>query len=212
MTPEQRRTIQASLQRGQTGDAGTNFGQQPLQTLATDRQRRFANELRNNPQLKAQIMRIAANEQGNNPKGTQAVMESLFNRAAVRNTSLAQEAQWHRGGRGYYQMGSMGRGALENPRSRAMLEQGFNNVVGGSNISNFATDNSSGGLARREMASGRFRFASTYGGETFSSPGTAEPGHARTWQSWSQQMRQPAAPATPPPFQTNDIIPAGQFI
>ena len=53
---------------------------------------KYAEELKKNPALRDKIMRIAANEQGANPKGTQAVIESLMNRAAVRGTSLAKRS------------------------------------------------------------------------------------------------------------------------
>ena len=85
-------------------------------------------------------------------------------------------------------MGNMGRGALENPRHRAILESALNNALGGSNISNYATDNSSGSLAARERATGKFQFRSTYGGETFFAPGSAEPGLVPKWQAWQRHV------------------------
>ncbi|HEY2228428.1 MAG TPA: hypothetical protein VGI22_11960, partial [Xanthobacteraceae bacterium] len=143
-----------------------------------------------NPQLREKIMRIMYNEQGANPEGVQAIAESLLNRASARGTSLEQQARWHGTERGgYYARGNMGRGALENPRVRAILEQGLNNALAGSNISNYATDNSSGGLASRERASGAFRYASGYGGETFFTPARAEPGLAHRYQQWLAQIQ-----------------------
>jgi hypothetical protein len=145
----------------------------------------FERELRENPALRDKVMRIAANEQGRNPHGTQAVLESMMNRAIVRGTNLETQARWFRGERrGYYAMGNMGRGALEHPAHRQILEHGLANALGGSNISNYATDNSSGSLAARERASGSFRFRSGYTGETFFAPGTAEPGLAQRYDQW----------------------------
>ena len=69
-----------------------------------------------------------------------------MNRAEVRGTSLEAQAKWHESEGGYYQQGNMGVGALENAFHRAILEQSLKNVLGGSNISNYATDNSSGSL------------------------------------------------------------------
>ena len=154
---------------------------------------RFRQELANNPALRDKILRIAANEQGNNPQGTQAVIESMMNRAEVRGTSLEAQARWHRSENGYYQEGSMGRGALENPGQREILEHGLSEALAGSNISNYATDNSSGELAERERSSGAFRLRSQYGGESFFAPGTAEPGLARAYDRW-----QPNAASTKP--------------
>jgi hypothetical protein len=149
---------------------------------------RFAAELGAKPWLRDKIMRIASNEQGTNPQGTQAILESMMNRAEVRGTSLEQQARWHESEHGYYQQGNMGRGALEHPRSRAVLESSLSNALGGSNISNFATDNASGGLAARQRATGKFKFASAYHGETFFTPGTAEPGLERRYEAWRGTM------------------------
>ena len=73
----------------------------------------------------------------------------------------------------------MGRGALENVRSRTILEQSLRNALAGGNVSNYATDNASGDFARGELATGKFNFRSFHTGGYFSSPGNAEPG----WRS-----------------------------
>jgi hypothetical protein len=196
-TPRLNRAIQAN-QPGAAAAGKQPTTNQPDTTPSADQHAvpalraargRYNAELQANPGLKAKIMRIAANEQDGHPQGVQAVMESLFNRAGARGTSLAQAARWHglESG-GYYAPGTMGRGALENPRSRAILERAWNNVMGGSNISNYATDNSSGRLARNERATGKFRYASNYGGETFFTPGRAEPGLVPRYQTWRQRL------------------------
>jgi hypothetical protein len=160
---------------------------------------RFKDELDNNPALREKILRIAANEQGSNPQGVQAVLETMMNRAEVRGTSLAAQAKWYGAERGgYYQMGNMGRGALESPKHADILNRALNNALGGSNISNYATDNSSGSLAARERATGSFQFRSTYGGETFFAPGTAEPGLARKWADWHGKVSKPTEVAKGP--------------
>ena len=51
---------------------------------------------------------------------------------------------------GYYAQGNKGRGALEDPAHRAILEGGLSNALGGSNVSNWATDNASGSFAAGE--------------------------------------------------------------
>ena len=55
-------------------------------------------------------------------------------------------------------MGSMGRGALENVRSRTILEQSLRNALAGGNVSNYATDNASGDFARGELAHRQVQF------------------------------------------------------
>ena len=150
---------------------------------------RFESELKAKPWLRDKILRIAANEQGSNAEGTQAIIESMMNRAEVRGTNLEQQAKWHRSEHGYYQEGNMGRGALENKQHREVLEHSLSEALAGSNISNYATDNSSGNLAARERASGAFRPRSAYTGESFFSPGSAEPGHAQAYDKWLAQQQ-----------------------
>src|SRR6516165_7382264 len=70
---------------------------------------KFKAELASNPALRTKILRIAANEQGSHPKGVQAILESMMNRAEVRGTTLEKQAKWTGEG-GYYAQGNMGRG------------------------------------------------------------------------------------------------------
>lgn len=152
---------------------------------------RFAAELKRNPALRDKIMRIAANEQGSNPAGTQAVLESMMNRAIVRHTSLEAQARWYGKERGgYYAMGNMGRGALENAKHRAILEKSLSNALNNANTIDYATDNSSGGLASRERASGAFVFHRKINGESFFSPGMAEKGWRNRYEALRSQMQQ----------------------
>lgn len=157
----------------------------PTSSSLADQRHRFATELQNNPALRDRFMRIMYNEQGANPLGTEGIAESAMNRALVRGTSLAAQLRWHglEPG-GYYQPGNMGRGALENPRIRAVLQHSLAAALAGSNVVYGATDNSSGGLAASERASGRFRFLRGINGESFFAPGWAERSFARTWNTW----------------------------
>lgn len=164
-----------------------NFGQPVSGTLRQDRAQ-LVQEVNGNPRLKDRVFRLAYNEQGGNPQGVQAVMESMVNRARVRGTGMAQQARWHRTEGGYYQEGSGYRGPVP-ARLMPMLEQAWRNVVNGSNISNYATDNSSGALASRERATGRFGYRSGYTGETFFRPGSAEPGLVPRYFNWLQSMQ-----------------------
>lgn len=166
-------------------DGGAPTGQ--VNGTLAEQRARFAEELKNNPALRDKIMRIAANEQGSNPQGTQAILESMMNRAIVRGTSLEAQARWHESEGGYYQQGNMGVGALENARHRRILEQSLNNTLAGGNVSNYATDNSSQDLAAREKASGTFAWRTDINGESLFGPATAEPMLARRWQSWKER-------------------------
>lgn len=182
--------------RGGGAADGGGAGAGPSSGSLAEQRKRLAEELQNNPALRNKVLRIAANEQGRNPEGTQAVIETMMNRAIVRGTSLEKQARWHRSEGGYYDEGNMGRGALENARSRTVLEESLRNAINGGNLSNYATDNSSGSLAARERATGKFRFRSEYGGrggtgspgmETFFAPGWAEKGLARRWDEWAKE-------------------------
>jgi hypothetical protein len=175
-----------------------NFNQPYSRTLYDDRAQ-ARTRLARDPALHEKILRIMYNEQGANPQGTQAVAESLFNRASMRGETLDRAARWHRAEpNGYYAIGGGFRGNAYQ-RYRPVLERSLQNALNGSNIANYATDNSSGGLARREMADGSFKFQSAYTGETFSSPQYAERGNWAKWQDWSNRMiqgDQRQAPAT----------------
>jgi hypothetical protein len=191
-----------------------NFNQPLSSSLAQDRAR-YKQLIAANPQLHEKILRILYNEQSTNPQGTQAIAESMLNRASVRGHSLEQVSRWTsaRGRRGaepggYYDIGG-GYGGYP-ASARPVLEQSLQNALNGSNISNYATDNSSSGLAVRDQLpqyKRMFQYQSNYTGETFFSPARmAEPVFTRNWNSWSQRMIQgdrggapPAAQAPPPP-------------
>jgi hypothetical protein len=165
-----------------------NFGQDFHGGLASQRDR-FRAELNAKPWLKEKFLDILYNEQGRNAQGTQAVAESAMNRALVRGTSLEQQLRWHGHERGgYYAPGNMGRGSQ---RYRQILQTALDNALNGSNIADYATDNSSGSLARRERATGSFRFRKGYTGESFFAPGHGEPGLARAWDRWMAGLGSP---------------------
>jgi hypothetical protein len=194
-------TTPTSLEAGQ-GNMGPQYdpsrsysgsyggGLQPVppqiseRNLQVDRQR-YAQELQNNPGLRDKILHIAYNEQGANPQGTQAIIESMMNRASARGTTLAQQAGWHGIDRGGY-YDPRNRFALDrSPQSRGVLEQSLRNALGGGNVSNYATDNSSGSLAARERRTGTFRATGQpIHGESFFTPGSAERGLIPGYQRW----------------------------
>lgn len=154
--------------------------------LAADRQR-FAEELRQKPWLRQKLLDIMYNEQGRNPLGTLGIAESAMNRASLRGTSLEAQLRWHESEGGYYQQGNMGRGSGP---YREFLDRQVNTALAGSNVTNYATDNSSGDLARREIASGKFIPAASHGGEEFLTPGSAERQYQRYWPIWRANISQ----------------------
>lgn len=162
-----------------------NFNQPFNQQLKQERQSRFARELAN-PAVKQQIFRVMGNEQDSNPQGTQGVFESLINRASISGRSLLQEAQWV-SGNGYYADGTYGAGS--DPR---VLEQSYRNVMNGSNITNYATDNSSEGktnYASRQMNRGKFSYQADYNGEYFQAPQRSGNFSRKAWQDWVNKMQ-----------------------
>jgi hypothetical protein len=137
---------------------------------------RFAKELEANRELKEKIFELAAGEDrptgGESAKANQAGMETIMNGAAVRHTTLAAQAKWNgREKGGYY----AGKPSHLSAHEREVSERNLAAVIHGANTTDYATDNSSGGLAEREKRSGKFKFQKAYNRESFFSPGSAEP-------------------------------------
>jgi len=175
------------------GRAGFNPG------IARSRAR-FAPLLRN-PQIRAHIKDVMMNEQGlsaarGDIRGPQAVLESMVNRANMRNiplTSRAASGWTYNGGHdgGYYDAShgtARDRSWARNPRINKLLDQAISNVLHGSDISGGATDNASGRWGLNELQTGKFQRRSSYGGEYFSSPGWGERGLARRFPGWYAQI------------------------
>ena len=159
--------------------------------LAADRAR-FQAEMDANPALREKVLRIAANEQGKHGIGTQAVIESMMNRASMKGTSLAAQAKWVGEG-GYYAQGNMGRGALENPAHAAILNKSLKGALGGSNVSDYATDNASQGLAARRTANREMNFTKEINGESFYQPGRVSgAGNVKNYAGWRAGLDRPA--------------------
>jgi hypothetical protein len=107
------------------------------------------------PATKDKILAIMAGEQGESPRGTQAIAEETMNRADVRGQDLAEATKIHGMEPGGYSAGYKP-GALNNPKWRAVLEDSLEKALKGSNVNNWATDNSSAGLAASEAKGGEF--------------------------------------------------------
>lgn len=161
---------------------------------------RFIAELAANPALREKIMAISAGE-NLDPRSNQAVLESMMNRADMMGTPLAQEARTT-GERGYY--AGYNPRALNNPNTRAMIEGNLQSVLGGSNVSNYATDNASEGnshFASRRFASGQYtpNLPGPLNGEYYSHPSNATARGFRQYDPWVARVSGPSneAPQSP---------------
>jgi hypothetical protein len=156
---------------------------------------RFVQELKEKPGLREKVMAISAGE-NLHPSANKAVFESMMNRAAVKGTTLEHEARWTSEGGYYDDKPTAGSGhasqmsAMQNPRSRQLMERNLDSALAGSNVSNYATENASGAWGRRRMAgadSGAlFQKSYAAGGELFGYPvrrGAAGYGHYSTWRN-----------------------------
>jgi hypothetical protein len=186
------------IKNAPAGSMRNNFNQPYNSNLATSRQR-LMREYDSNPGLQRKIWAIGGNEQGNNPQGVQGVLETLVNRADVSGHSLAQEARWKTEG-GYYDDRTSRRGAGTNS---ALGRQAMENIRRGGNISNYATDNSSGTYGRGQLRQGTFRLQSEYGGEYLQTPGTSGNFPRSQWQHWQQRMNSGATPGPQSSTQPN---------
>lgn len=138
---------------------------------------RFAAELAANPALKEKLFGIVMGENKDDKAG-RSVMESAMNRAVVRGTSLAQELRTTAEG-GYYAGFRPG----DVNRYRQRLESQLKDTLAGSNISDYATDNASQGLAARHRAKGTFPFRREYGKESFFGPDVRIGKHTKRWKA-----------------------------
>jgi hypothetical protein len=147
---------------------------------------RFKSELAQKPWLKEKMAHISLGE-NQDPQANLSVIETMMNRAVVRGTTLEKQVRRHRSSGvdegGYY----AGYAASFPDSKRQMFEHNLSSALGTSgkgqsNITNYATDNSSGSLAAGEQASGRFHLHRKINGESFFSPGSAEPAQEQHWR------------------------------
>jgi hypothetical protein len=136
---------------------------------------RARKELAEKPWLNEKAMHIFAGENPD-PQASTALWESVINRAAVRHTNIETELRRTSEG-GYY----AGYNSEVSPKTREVLERSRDRALAGSNVSNYATDNSSGSKAAHEMSDGSFRHRSAFNGEHFFAPGSDEPKFRDRW-------------------------------
>lgn len=178
--------------RSSRGETSGEIGAIPYSSSGNPFDRsRFAKELEQKPWLKEKMAHLSLGE-NQDPRANLAVIETMMNRAIVRDTSLEQQVKRHRSSGvdegGYY----AGWAPHYSSDKRQMFERNLGEALGQSgkgqsNVSNYATDNSSGGLATRERASGAFKHHTTINGESFFSPGRAEPAFRDRWQQLNRR-------------------------
>ncbi len=155
----------------------------------------FMDAINADPNLKQRVFDIAANEQGGNARGTQGVMETLFNRTenymqSHPGTSAADalriNARFTSEGGYYDDKQRRGHGDPNNP----VYQQSLTKVGSGSDITRGATDNSSEGstgYASGQERRGEFENRAIITGEHFqvgAKPGFGQP--RNQWEHWYQ--------------------------
>jgi len=118
-----------------------------------DSRARYAQEMSDHPELRGKVMAITDAEVGDdNPQAKQALIETIFNRAASRGMSLsATLASRHnpKTGTGYWAPESWDKAKAMSAqdiqdRLSPTLNPMIDRALGGSNVSNFSTGNQSG--------------------------------------------------------------------
>ncbi|WP_024517073.1 N-acetylmuramoyl-L-alanine amidase [Bradyrhizobium sp. Tv2a-2] len=140
-----------------------------------DARDRAREELKAHPELNEKAMHIFAGENPD-PDASTALWEETINRMAVRGTTLDKELRRTNEG-GYYE----GWRDEVSTATRKTLEASRDRALNYSNVSNYATDNSSGGLARRDRESGNFTEKQVYNGEHFFGPDNRIAAHQRAY-------------------------------
>lgn len=128
----------------------------------------FDAELKN-PAVRQRMQALSVAEVGKHPEAQRALMETIFNRAQATGKTLMQTMNSR-----YYEPMQHGGAAFaraerevrNNPGLQRQLDDAMRDVRAGSNVSNYATDNSSAGVARAAERSQVI--TARIGGETFS--------------------------------------------
>ena len=99
---------------------------------------RLIAELNASPGTRENLIRLAKAEWGSDPEQVQAGIESILNRAAMRNESVAQaiDARYHSPSRG-----RGGVGGLPMPKDTAVYERAIKEAEKGGNVSDYSTGN-----------------------------------------------------------------------
>lgn len=128
----------------------------------------FDRELQN-PAVRQRMQTLAVAEVGSHAQAQRAVMETIFNRAQATGKTLMETMNSR-----YYQPMQNGGGPMRraeasirnSPALQRQLDDAMRDVRAGSNVSNYATDNASAGVARAAERSQVI--TARIGGETFS--------------------------------------------
>lgn len=168
----------------------------PVAMSPLDRSK-LAAELQN-PAVRDRLMALTHSEVGSQgPQAQQAFQETLFNRAAARNQTLADTLQgryWPRDGRAEAAAARIAR----NPDLAKPYDATLKEVIGGSNLAKYATGNASGSVGFNGGPQ-----AAAFGGERFGIEGPD--------RKWAQRMQAAGVPLPPVPQQMAQNGPFNQF-
>jgi hypothetical protein len=152
MPPEVRRAL--PVDQGAPAQGAPTSDPTRLGALA-DARARYAQEMSAHPELRGKLMAMTDAEVGdNNDQAKQALIETIFNRAASRNMSLSATLASRynsKTGTGYWAPSSwnkanaMSTQYIQNNLS-ATLDPMIDRALSGSNLSNFSTGNQSGNV------------------------------------------------------------------
>lgn len=159
-----------------------------------------------NPALKEKMFAVATNEQSMHPQGVQGVMEETINRAIVRGGGveggikrLERETRFTTEG-GYYEdsngSAARARARAADPANQKFFNEAYEKVRDGSNVSNNAYGNASGGTAQNKITgAGGLTATPTQqiNGETFFGPNSDEPGNIKNYNERNQRLAQRTA-------------------
>jgi hypothetical protein len=170
----------------------------------------YGKQLDANPAAQEKLMALMIAEEGNDPQARTALAETVFNRGISRNAGSIDAVMDPR----YYQPMSDGSGNYEkalqrvraDPALRAQLQSEIQAVRGGSNVSNLATDNASGTVARNSATNQTHAWQAGNGESFFRKDvhpevhGANAVNSTRDWYNntiAAQADEKPAAPAAP---------------
>lgn len=188
--------------------APTTQGASESETLASQR-KDYTAQLEANPATKEKLAAIMLAEEGNDPTARTALGETVFNRGISRNVPSVDKVLDPK----YYQPMSDGSGNYEkalsrirnDPALRAQIYSEIDRVgKGGSNVSNLATDNASGAVARNSATNQTHTFTAGNGEGFFRKdvrPDVHGAGAVNRTKDWynntiAAQADEPKAPTT----------------
>jgi hypothetical protein len=138
----------------QTQDGNNPFMKKkadPLTETLSGQRKQFMDQIEKNPQLKQTAMAMMMAEEGGDSKARKSLLETVLNRSSAHGYTDLDKQGFNRKYYEPFMNGSFNKQlaqVMNNPELRAKLEKEIQEVGGGSNHSNLATQNASGAVAR----------------------------------------------------------------